>query len=336
MVAQSIYTLAFAKQTAKGAAATAAAFRVPVVGGDVMPQRTVNDLEETGANRQRSQSYVSRVDAGGAPEFAVRLKPLGLLAYGALGAKAVVGAAAPYTHTITAANALPWFTVWRMLGDLIYDKFIDCKVTQLVLTSEAGQPVRAAVTFMGLDHESLDLSTFTTEVAVAEDNGPPLMHYDGAGAFLLEGAAVSSIERIVVTINNNGSLQQGDSLAGYDVSEGMRNIQIETRQAIIDAAAYNRFHYGSATPAAGTGPNPEVVELAGPNGIDFLWTQVGAAPGPEESLRVQAQRLQIVSLGGYSPGTGNDPLKQDATYRAYQPASGSPLTAVLKNAQATY
>lgn len=337
MVSQRIFDLGIAKQTAKGAAAAAAAFRMRVAGaGSPMPNRTVNDLEETGPIRENIRSFVSGVAIEGAPEAHVRLPSLGLLLYLALGTKAVSGAADPWTHTFTPANTLPWFTMWRAVGDLLFERLVDCKITQLTLTSEAGQPVRVAFTVSGLRAESIAEATFDTEAGAADlDDGAPLMHYDGAGKFLVEAAAVSSIERIVLGINNNAGLQQGDSLEGYDVNEGLRQVTVETTQVIEDVSVYNRFHYGSAAPAVGTRATRDVLELTG--GLDFEWEQVAAAPGPERSLRVDADRVEVASIGGYVPGTGNDPLKRATTYRLRQPlAGGSSISAIVVNGETSY
>jgi uncharacterized membrane protein len=335
MVAQGVYGLSFAKQSAKGTAATTATYTVPLTGGDLRPVRSTADVEETTTTRLRAQSFVQNVSLEGEPEYAVRLPSLGLLLYAAMGAKAVTGASDPYTHTFTLANSQPWMTFWRMAADLTYERMVDVK-TNLTITSEAGQPVRASFSAQGLTNTALSSAAYTTALgSVITDNGDVLMHYDGAGAFQVETVAVSSIERIVISINNNYTLQQGDSITGYDVSEGMRDITIETTQAITDAALYNRYHYGSASPSSGAAASSNVLELAS-SGIDFKWTQVAAAPGPERSLQVTATKLQVTEITGWEPGTGNDPYKQNVTYKVYQPSSGSGLTAVLKNGTASY
>lgn len=337
MVSQAIFDLAIAKQAAKGTAAAAATHRLRVAGsGTPAANRVVNDLVETSPDREYVRSFVSSVGVEGSPETNVRLPSLGLLLYLALGAKSVTGVGDPYTHEFTPANLLPWFTCWRMVGDLLYERFVDCKIASLSLTSEKGQPVKASFTISGLRAESIDAATFATEAEVATiDDGAPLMHYDGAGKFLVDGAAVSSIERIALQVNNNGSMQQGDSLEGYDVSEGMRQTTLETVQVIDDVATYNTFHYGSAAPTVGARATRDVLELAA--GIDFEWEQVAAAPGPERSLRIQSDRVEIASIGGYEPGTGNEPLKRTTGYRLRQPlAGGASITATVINGTASY
>jgi len=332
----SIHELAFAKQSARGTPATAAAFRIPLVGGTVKPRRQVDLLEETGISRLRTQAYVFQVGAEGNPEYAARPTALGLLLFGLLGAKAVAGGADPFTHTFNETAEQPYMTFWRQLENLKYEKFVDCRITQMVLTSEAGRPLRAAMTVAGLDPRHLASGTYGTEVAVAEESGAPFMHYDGAGALKVENVVIGSIERIVTTINNNNTFQQGDSHRGYDVSEGMLDLMFEVVTLIEDVAEYNRFHYGSATPSDGALATKDVVELA-TTYLDFLWTRVAAAPGPERSLRIQSgNRVQITAVEGYEPNTNNDPIKKTSSYRSLRPTSGTGIVATLKNGQASY
>lgn len=424
MPSQAIHDLGFAKQSAEGVAAAAAAFRTRVTGGTVRPMRNISDLEETSRDRLRARAYVSTVGVEGAPALFARPPSLGLLLYLALGAKAVVGAADPWTHTFTLANLLPNSTWWRMLGELVYERHVDCKIGQLVLKSEAGGPLSAAITLLGKKPQSISSALFTTEAeAAAVDEGRPFYHYDGESAYLIParataitlttpfgaaatdiitatghglavgdpvqfvtltggtgltvgttyyviaanltantfqvsatpgGAAVnfttditagtlaemqvlSTLRSQTITINNNASRWQGDALMAEEVTEGMLDIEIETEQR-IDAAqvgVWNQYHYGTDAPTPGATPSPEVIELAA-GGLNFKWTAVGATPGPERSLQMLAPRLQIASIGGYEPGTGQDPLVASVTYRVYSPTSGSGLTAKLLNGIAAY
>lgn len=231
------------------------------------------------------------------------------------------------SHEFVPANQLAWFTAWRMLGDTVFERFVDCKMVQAVITSEAGQPLKAGVTVEGIRPQS---QTTHTQSAILVSDSDPFMHYDGAGAFLVEGVAVSEIDRIVLTINNNGSKLQGDSLYPFTVSEGMLNITLEIGHVITDAELYNRFHYGAATPANNADATTEILELVG--GIDFTWEQPSG-----ESLQVVAERVQLKTLGGFDPNTGGDPLKTTQTYQVYQPSDGGPgLVATLVNDEAEY
>lgn len=333
----SVHELAFAKQSAKGTPATAATFRIPLTDGTVRPIKNVEVLEETGSSRLRTQAAVLSVRGEGSPEYAMRPAALGLLLYALLGTKGVSGAADPWTHTFTDAMEQVWLTIWRNLGGIKYEKFVDCKITQMVLRSDNSVlGLRAGMTVISLDPRHLASATYATEVAVAEESGAPFMHYDGAGALLIEGAAVASIESIQATINSSNTFQQGDNVRGYDSAEGMLDIAYEVRSLIEDAAEYNRFHYGSATPSDGAQASKDVVELSS-SFLDFLWTRVAAAPGPERSLRLTSgNRVQILDVAGYEPTTNNDPIKKTSSYRTMRPSSGAAVTAVLKNGTASY
>ena len=336
MVSQAIHDLGIAKQSAEGVAAAAAAFRTRVSGGTIGPVRTINDLEETTRDRMIRRAYVSTAGVEGAPTMFPRPGMLGLLLYLALGdASSDATDPTAVEHEITNANLLPYFTAWRMLGDTLYERFVDCKIAQLVLTSEAGGPLSAQVTVQGKRPQKIDAALFATEAEAADvDDGRPFYHYDGEGAFMVEGVAVSTIRRVQVTINNNAARWQGDGLLAEDVVDGRLDISIETQQRVTDAALWNRYHYGTAAPTNGANVSPEVIELAG-SGIDFKWTAVDATPGPERSARLEATRLQINSLAGYEPGTGTDPLVATVGYRVFSPDSGAGLTATVINGEAT-
>lgn len=94
--------VAIALQSAQGAAAAAAQHRMFLTGGGLAPVKEVADIEETTASRLRSTSYVRVVRADGTPAFVVRPEYVGMLLYGAMGAKSVRGAAT--VATSSAAN----------------------------------------------------------------------------------------------------------------------------------------------------------------------------------------------------------------------------------------
>jgi tail tube protein len=335
MVAGNVGDLAFALQTTKGTASAASQHRIYLTGGAVAAERDFADLEETSGSRLRTGGYISQARAGGSPAAYVRPNWIGLALYGALGAKAVVGAADPYTHTFTPALTQPWLTFWRMLGGALYERFVDCKISRLVLRSAAGGALTAELGVVGLNAQSKT----TAETAATVELTPTFMHADGKGIFLVENVAVSSIESITVTIETGVELQQGDAIGAYDAAEGLLNITVETVQAVTDFSLWNRVHYGSASPADNAPMTPNVIELAA-TGIDFGWAKRQAdgtaLVTPERSLHVTATRLQIQPPSGIEPNTTGDPLKQTVTYRVYEPAAGAAFSAILKNSKTTY
>lgn len=327
--------IGLALQSAQGAAAAAAQHRLFLTGGGLAPVKQTADIEETTADRLRSDAYVQQVSAAGAPAFVVRPSAIGLLLYGAMGAKAVSGSADPWTHTFTLASALPYLTAWRRLGPVaaggLYEKFVDCKVGQLAFSSSAGGLIIATPTIMGISPQWKTAA----EVSVAVETGGAgaFIHADGVGALKIEGVAVASVEQFSLTINNNGTLQQGDSVGGYVITEGLLGIEATATVLVEDFALWNRFIYGSATPSDGDGPSRNILELAGsPAGLDFKFTRPGS---PARSLEFLLPRVEAIPAT-LEPNVNGDPLKHQLTFRVKKPASGSGLTAVLKNGEAAY
>lgn len=333
MVAGNIGSLGVGIQAAKGTAA-AVAHRFMLTGGGMGPSREIVDLEESTGQRLRLGSYVARARAEGTPAAYARPDMLGILLYGAMGGKAVTGAGDPYTHTFTLAATQPYMSFWRDIGGVLAERFIDCKISQLVLRSVEGAAMIVETQVAGLTSQWQD----APEATPAVDAGVPFVHYDGQGQLLLEGVAVSSIRSSVITLGTGAAVIPGDSLGGYAVSEGMQEITIETVQLIENAALWNRLHYGTATPADNAPATRNVLELVGaPAGLDLKWTRrddAGAAIAPARELEILAPKLQVRSISGFDVNTGGDPLVQTVTYRAYRPAAGSGLTAILKNGTA--
>lgn len=244
-----------------------------------------------------------------------------------------------HTHTITPANTLPYFTLWRKLGDLVWEKFVDCKIAQLEVISEAEQAIQMTATIVGTKATALSSATYATEAGAApeagagETNTGAYAHAYGSGLLLVEGVAVTRMERIALTIANGAARQYGDSIYADDISEGAQSITIATRERVVAPALYNRLHYGSATPASGTEPTTEVILLTG-GGLDFMWRRQAT---PERSIRFQTgSRVQVAGIGAFAPGTGDDPLRQEPTYTILDPDSGAAFTGIVKNDIAAY
>ncbi len=104
----------FAIQAAQGAAEAQPAFWGPVGGGKLVIARGRADRGRAHLGARRRRRRVPRVRRHHRPATSTRVWPgsfAGLL-YAVLGAVQTVGAAAPYTHTITPAAELPWCTVF--------------------------------------------------------------------------------------------------------------------------------------------------------------------------------------------------------------------------------
>lgn len=323
--------LAIAIQAAKGTPSTASSARLLLMGGTIEGTKDVADVEESSANFLRSTSYVGQVRGEGTPSFAVRPSMISLLFYLAMGGKSVTGAADPYTHTNVLASPLPWCTVWRRLSTGLFERFSDCKVNSLTLSSEAGGILGVEVSFLSLRPAS---QTAAEATAAVEGSSAVFVHHDGVGALKYEGVAAAEVGSFGLAIANNLALQQGDDVAGYDLVEQLRDITLTTAHTINDFNLYRRWMYGASAPTNNTAPTRDVLELAGsPAGIDFKWTRPGT---PERSIEILAPRVQVQAPTGHEPNASGAPIVETRTHKVYAPASGSGLTAKVVNGTASY
>lgn len=337
MVAPNVAEISFAKQTAKGSAASADAHRLLLAGGDQPHPMVAEDwYQETTGQRMLYDRYVSAAHVEGAPQFYVMPKYMVEILRGCLGSLSSSGASAPYTHTITPALTQPFYTFWRKLSTLVYEKFVDSKIKSVVIHGESGSPLTFTVTILGITPLYKTSGAYATEVTATKELTNRFLHYDGAGALLVEGTAVASINSFDITIENNDTVEPGDSLTPNDISEGGLEVTVRASQLFTAAALRNRLYYASATPSDNAAITNAVLELAGsPAGLQFTFTRVAAAPGPEISLAIAIPRVSVEPFE-VQPTTAPSPgLRADITYHAHMPANDSaPITITVKNASA--
>jgi hypothetical protein len=318
-----IADLSFALQTAEGAAAASATYRCFLAGGTIGPARDVGLLStQSTVGFPTRASYAERYVAGEFEIFA-RPEPIGLLAYAALGAKAVSGAG-PYTHTFTAAATRPWLTFWRMVGNgLLIEQFVDCRVSKLRIVSQTGGIVRCIVTVLGKQAKRRT-SNQVTAITVTD----PFLHAHGSGLLTVDGAAIAGIREIDVEIDNGDRARPGGLGQGWDIVGGMvRSATIRTTQKIISTARYDLFHYGSTSPADGTVQAVDPATAA----ADFIW-RLSAS----RELHVDSAALTPSSFAGYEPNVSHDPMVEARTYSVRDGGATSAVRIRLINGVASY
>lgn len=334
-----IADLAMAVQAAKGTASLVSSHRVYLTGGDqIAAVPNVADVEETTSSRLRNAAFLASVQVEGAPQIAVRPKWIGLGLWGAMGAKAVAGVADPWAHTFTLASVQPYLTFWAMQANLLFERFADCKITSLNLQSDSNGILQATMGVLGLTPASKTAPETTAAVEGITAADTPFTHMDGKGQFLVETVPVAAIRSARIRFGTGVETAPGDAVTPQDVVEGMQVVEYETEQTVQNFAEWNRFHYGTTTPADNAVHTPNVIELAG-SGLDWKWAKrdtAGAVATPERSLQFTATRVQIASVSRAAFNTDGTPLTRTVTYKIYQPASGSGLTAILKNGVAAY
>lgn len=222
-----------------------------------------------------------------------------------------------YEHTLTPANDQPWFTVWRMLGDSIYERFDDCKITASNIEWGAGGDVTAAMSIFGLKFTRLT----SIPAGGAHDSATPL-RVPGV-IYTLEGATDNSLTNGNVNIEaNQGPIQTVDITNSY-LEPGPRNITGSYEQVYTDVTRYAKVYYGS-----GTGTSPSETVYTGALNFKF-----GKAYGPR--LEIDVPKAGFTGATA-NPDPGGDPLRLPVAWSAYRPASGDITTAKVRNDVASY
>lgn len=329
MTARNLDEIAIALQSARGTAATVSTQRSFTVSDGFEPTFGLNENPELRTGRIGGAPWRNATGGAGDVVAIVRPKMIGLLLYAALGAKSVSGASDPWTHTFTLAASLPWVTVWRHFAEISDVRYMDARISKLVIASRSGAPVTAYVSLVAASAAYRTAKETTAAVETADN----FEHRHGASALLVEGSSFSTIGDWVLTIESGVALEQ--SLSGpMPRLNGLAKISMTFGHVVTDAALWNRMIFGSASPSNLAAPSTGPLTLAGsPVGIQFKLTEQAS---PERSLQIALPQLALGPIEGWQPALGAGPVNLRTTLLAYAPAAGSPITATLKNSQSSY
>jgi hypothetical protein len=300
-------------------APTTALAKVPFTGGGLQVTRETGNLQETDSSRDQGLTYLVRSGVEGGIEAYVRGSYIHQLLASALGTDTASGTA-PTTHTITPASGLPYYTFWRAQGDVLFESFADCMVSDLTIKGEAGAPLTAAATIMGITptrsaaETAATSSLYPTADAVYNFND---LSTSGANISLggtastttgqvSGGTATHLVRSFEVQISNSLAMQQTDSTVPYDLVAAQRTVNLSFDIVLEDLTQYNNFFYGSSTgTSVGTSiyTTPMIITLAkdSSNSIAMHFPSVAyeafpVQPNPNGdpivvSVRAQAQRF---------------------------------------------
>ncbi|MBW3591456.1 MAG: hypothetical protein KY393_06385 [Actinobacteria bacterium] len=223
-----------------------------------------------------------------------------------------------YNHALTPSNDQPYLTLWRSLGDMIYEQFMDCKITGCNIEWAAGGDVTASISAVGLSFQRL-----TSEPAGGTyDNAAPL-RVPGV-VYTIEGAVDNSLTQGNVNVEANQTPIQTVEITNSYLEPGPRNITLGWEQVATDVTRYAKTYYGGAT---GTEPSKKVYEGA----VKFDFGNVAYGPG----LTLDLPRVGFTETPA-NPDPGGDPLRYPVAGQAFRPQSGSIITANVKNSVAAY
>lgn len=313
----------FAKQASKGtpaAVATTTTYKTPFSGGSIAPVRAIDNLAETDANRDAGVSFARSGGVEGTPELYARDSSLGALLTYCLGTDTPAGTMPNFTHTITAANTIPYITFWRSIADTLWEQYTDCLISSLTIRAGAGDPLTAAVAVNGL--LSTRLATDPSLSPVIPLQSSYVYNYNDA-TVTLAGGATALVGSFELTIDNNVSRQQTDAFVPYDVIAGQRQVSLSFDLIFETLSEYNKFHYGGV---AGTVASPVIYTTS----ADFQFDN-----GANNQVKFTLPTIAYEEFP-VEPNTGGDPIVASVRAVAQRPTSGSIVTALVKNQIATY
>lgn len=315
-----IATIAIAKQTAKGAAAANPTVKWPLAGAPSLAvDKRRGRYSITDIGRDQGNAFTAGMSVGGDFQTYLHFDGFRLLAYLALGANADTGAGPNYTHTATPADSLPYFTLWRMIGNVIFEKWVDCKCTSLRVESAAGSPAMVNFGVVGIS------STFeAADTALARLTSDGLLHMEAVGAFKFATVA-QPLASSVFEIQNNVSGYQADDYIFNDVDEGKRIVtySFSTRfRGPTSFPKYREFYYGSD---AGTAMSAVVGTQA---------FQVLYARNANSSVQIDLPEITFAAVP-VQADPGGDPIETTVACEVNKPAASPIVTVTTKDQSAT-
>jgi hypothetical protein len=316
-----IGTLAIAKQSAKGTPAGAPTSKYYMSAADSLgPNKERGRLSRTDGGRDVGPGFTSQMSAGGDATIYAHPSALALPIAAAAGANADSGSTPNYIHTITPANDGMWVTIWRMLGNVVLERFDDCKITSITINGQAGQPLQVTLSFIGIK------STFlASDPVLSVVNDAPYLYPEAVGAITIDAVAYP-IPSVSFGINNNFSGFQADDYYFSDIDPGGRDVTLSLAARFTGPTAfpeYRQFYYGSA---GGTAQSPAV----GTHAFDVTWTR-----NVNTSLKITLPQVTYNAIPVHAD-PGGDPIGVDLACAVEPPtAGGNIFTVVVKDQNVT-
>jgi hypothetical protein len=321
-VASNIGTLALVKQTAKGTYGATPTVKFNLAAApSVYPVREIARYTMTGAGRDQGPAYTNAVYVTGEFQVYMHFDGMALLSYLALGSNADSGTTPNFIHTATPGLSLPYFTIFRMVGNQIFERFVDCKCSRIAIESAAGSPV--LVTF-GIEGITAEFQAADTALAALSSSG--LLHMEAKGAFK-HATVAQPLANWTFELNNGVQRYQADDYLPYDVTEGVIDASGSFRVLFSGPTAfpkYRDFFYGSSS-----GTQLQVSSTAGVEAFQALWQR-----NTNASFQIDVPQIRYESVP-VTPDPSGDPLEVEVAYMVEKIAGQSQVTLTTKDQTAT-
>lgn len=285
------------------------------------PNKERGRFTRTDSGRDVGPSYTSQMSVSGDVPIYANPDGMSLIFAAVLGANADSGTTPNYTHTITPASDGLWVTCWRMVGNVILEKYTDCKITALRMTGSAGSPIEITLSIVGIT------STFlASDPVLTPLSSQPYIYPEAQGAIKVDTVSYP-ISSINFGIDNNMSGFQADDYIFSDIDPGGRDVSLGASLRFTGAIAqpldYRAFYYGSD---AGTAQSAAV----GTHVFDLTFTR-----NANLSLNINLPQVTWAAVP-VQPDPGGDPIGVDLATAVEPPSGGGNIaTVVIKDQNST-
>ena len=312
--------IGLAKQSAKGSPEAAPTFANGLTGGAVVAVDVAQSRDDQ-TSGSRMSTAVNRESVMPAVDFQTRLTPksVGAMLYGALGSVATSGAG-PYTHVVTPADDVPYFTAFGKLGANIYS-VQDVKIDSLGFSFEQANPIEVAASGMGT------LIGFPATFSATVDESAAAYLDTAAGTFKLDvdsGTPVTATIRSgsITIANNLNQIQLAGSIVPNDVFVGRQEIECS-----FELVPENLNDWRTVVTGSAAGTSAAVDPVYGSFEITFS--------DGTNSVKLEALKVAYtIDFPDADPAGGQVVLTLAGL--VVKPSGAAALTATVINSQATY
>lgn len=233
-----IYT---AVQSAKGTAAATPSRKLRLTEDSLDPGRQLIQLPETDSSSQAPGYVVVGAEPGGTFGTWLRPNDCDQLLYGVQGATSGSG-----TFSLTPVVATKYLTMWDVVPGSSTTKYVDCRVTDALVSGQSGQGITAQWTVHALSAltsqaEPTLPAAFSTDVAMTY---PQVTVTRG-------GTHAGDVDAFTIGIHRGGQYFHGDSgLAAADYVNGLYSVDGSFTIAFQNSQEYALFNTGSTAGTA--------------------------------------------------------------------------------------
>ena len=310
-----VYGLWVAQQSAKGTAAASTAGKMLVqAGGDLDLNRedgseNYSDLTRFG----NAVDFINTMRGEGTPSIHAQPDIVAFISYLFFGTETFTARtgtttadAPPKFVFIPATNTGVWSTWWKRVGltQVVRQKFSDAKITQLRIEgSTANKIVKVMPQVVSLNPGT----KFDTDPTATQSTQRPFVYTEASGTIKIDTVSITGQTQFAITIDDNQTPVQGDSVTYSDFVAGNAAITMEGPTILLDAAGlnqYNKIIYGTTSPADGAVPLKTAPSVGA-----YEVTFTRGTGGERESLKIELPGVKWESNLAVAPNPDGGPIE---------------------------